>query len=669
MRPFTALPPLLAAAWTLLRRALPWLLLLAPAALLAKLMDAHLVNLPFLDDWMFTPLYEHAAAGTLTLDDFTTVQMEHRLVVPRLLLVVWYWLVPGQFTVQNWFTFGLLCVLALQAGVLMRRTFGPGLREWWWPSFLSCLSIFSPIHYQVVLWPMMFQVILPLVGLLTMVLAFTGRSALWWRLVAGVFGALVGMLSFASGLLTWVLGVPLVLFGTGFGPGRRRWIFLACWLGAMAVCGALYFHNLKNQTDGSFSYQAGDGEDRLGSELASLTSDPVKVYRFVSGFVGGHLGRGTTASMMTQSVTAGTLAIVLWAGGAGFWWWRRKDAAMREAWLPWLMLGAYSVGTASMVAVGRAWASSSGDNALTARYTVHGIPMALCLVALAWWWWRRVRGGGSPAHQRARFGFGVVTGAFLLWQAIVWNHGSLLMGTWSSARLRGAANTLFFQLPGTVSHDGVIAGQMTYARRMNELGLLSPAMVRSNNLSRFKIDRKPMARSAGDFSGLWRLDDGRYRAEGYARLPGRDRVADGIFLTVEKNNEPGAQWQIIHVAQCRQMPLFLGDALGRDLRFVHHRGEPLECEDLSGFDTAFNLPAEFTGRTEVAAWAFDWREQRVQILGTFIVDVATGKIEGQRGGGSLARKLERRQKERLRRKAEGDKTPPPTPSPPDSATE
>ena len=73
-----------------------WVCILLPVVLLARLMRENLVNIPFLDDYMFTPMFEKARNGfaftfahddnVLTLHDFFLVQMEHRLAFVRALI-------------------------------------------------------------------------------------------------------------------------------------------------------------------------------------------------------------------------------------------------------------------------------------------------------------------------------------------------------------------------------------------------------------------------------------------------------------------------------------------------------------------------------------------------------------------------------------------------------
>jgi hypothetical protein len=613
----------LRAVWARWWRVAAWLVILLPAYGLARLISDHQVNIPFLDDWMFAPMYEKASRGELTIDDFFVVQMEHRLVVPRIVVVALYYMAPGWFTVQNWLTFGLLLLTGFNAAVLFRRS-GLDFSNRWIPMALMSVALFSPVLYQIVLWPMMFQVVIPVAGL-TGALAIAGARALplWVRFAGCACCALTAMLSFASGLLLWPLLVPAVWAMPEPSRPRVRWAMGAAWCLAAAVAFGLYFHNLENSTDPQFAYRAAEGEDTVLRGVSAITSRPLDAALFVVRLLGSPFGRGTSAAMMSQSLCAGWASVVLLGIMAACFWRDRRDAGRWRACGPWFVLAAYSIGAAGLIALGRLWATRGGDNALSPRYVIHAIPLTLALIALGSMCWHRLR----ERHPRSRGTLAMLAGAavaaFTALAGVVWLHGAVMMGVWESARLRGATNTLFFKINDRVTIKGEVAGMEPLARRMDDLGLLRRPMLTDNRLNQFRVNRNPPTRSTARFSRLSRLDNGRYRIEGTAALNGRRRVADGVFLT--RTDTDGTR-RIFHVCQVLQMPLYLGRTLGRDLRFIHHRSDPLEEEDLSSFDTEFTLKNLPTGDAEIVAWAFDYRAWTVFPVGRFRIDGTTGAV-------------------------------------------
>jgi hypothetical protein len=227
---------------------------------------------------------------------------------------------------------------------------------------------------------------------------------------------------------------------------------------------------------------------------------------------------------------------------------------------------------------------------------------------------------------------GATAGTFLLalylcCQAVAWNHGRLMMGAWESARLRAATSALFYELHETVTIDEWVPRSRGLARRINGLGLLDPPMLPDDRLRNFRIEPKPAPSSIAAWDVLGPIKAGTLRAEGYARLPGHTRVADGIFFTQRGSD---LQDHIFHVAHVSRLPLYLGQAIGRDLRFIHHQGDPLEMRDLSGFETEFQVAEPAVGPVFLAAWMFNYRTRSVTLIDRFVYHPDTGRIEAVR---------------------------------------
>ena len=59
-----------------------------PAIVLLADIRAFAVNIPFMDDWQFVPLLEKAKNGTLTFQELWAPHDEHRLLLPRIIIIV-----------------------------------------------------------------------------------------------------------------------------------------------------------------------------------------------------------------------------------------------------------------------------------------------------------------------------------------------------------------------------------------------------------------------------------------------------------------------------------------------------------------------------------------------------------------------------------------------------
>jgi hypothetical protein len=610
-----------------LRPLLPWVCILFPVLFLARLIWEYKVNIPFLDDFMFTDMLEKSRQGFrwtfdhsdtyLTLHDFFMAQMEHRLALVRALILLRDHFWPTNITVENWFSFALLCGTALNVSYLLRKTAG-AFHQWWPVMALACFAIFSPIQYQIILWPMMFQVAFPTFFLSTTLVALQSDLPLWLRWLIGIACAVGATLCIASGMLVWVLPVFVMLFGGIMSP-RARVAFVTAW--AVVFCGtvALYFHNLHNEVEGPFAYKQKE-EETMHRNISSFVESPEKVIPFVCRVVGGHLARGSSVSLMESAYWIGFVSLLLFAGAFGWWLYRFRDEAFRRRLSPWIAFGSYSVATALLVCLGRLWATSTGDNSISPRYTIHGVPLAISLCAMAWIISSDLlqrHAAWKPRIEKGLFAGGFVLAALL---ALSWVQGARLMDSWSSARLRMATNTMFFKihfLDNGPDIEGNIAANFRRARGLDDIHVLKPAMLTDNRLNNFKISKSALNKNSAQWENLT-VDAQKLtaRATGYAALGGRKRVADGVLFTYKA----GKEWRVFHVGQVSSMPLFMDKTLGRDLQNIHTPGNNAG-ENFAAFTAEFKLDRLPPGVHDVAAWAFDYREQTAYpIVGAFRLD-------------------------------------------------
>jgi hypothetical protein len=171
-----------------------------------------------------------------------------------------------------------------------------------------------------------------------------------------------------------------------------------------------------------------------------------------------------------------------------------------------------------------------------------------------------------------------------------------------------ATNTMFFKEP-RIRIEGDIAPNRRAAREMDDRGELNPRMVNSNRLDQFKISTVVPSATTAKWTSLSVNRAGKtFRAEGFACLPGRRRVADGIFFTYK---DRAGDWIIFQLGQVQAMPLFLGDVMGRDMQGIHLSGTIMEADPTSGFSSTIPLDQLPPGESELAAWAFDFKQKTV----------------------------------------------------------
>jgi len=607
-----------------------------------QLIANHQVNIPFLDDWMFVHQFAKVPNGFLwtlaqddthlTIHDFFRVQMEHRLAFVRAVILALHKLWPADYTKWMWTGWLLLALTYLNIAILLRRTTGLPFRKWWPLLALAGLAVFSPLQYRVVLWGMMFQTVCPAFFLSSALVALTSRWPAWIKWIAGVVCASLGTQTMASGLLLWVLPLPLIFWGGAVEGRRARWIFTIAWTLIFGITLKLFFTNLVNEEDPAFTYGLAVGAKSLEQDTSAFMRDPGRSIPYVLRFLGNPLGRGSGFAVMDAALWAGAVSLALFAAAALYFLARFRREDLRRRLLPWLLFGSYSIACSVLVCMGRLHASASGDNALAPRYIVHAVPLAVSLIALGWLiaqdlleqkTVRRI----DPLMPCA----GVAVACVLL---VPWPHGCRLMEMWESARLRGATTTMFLKTGLTL--EEYVPCNRKHAKLADSLGLLAPPMLRNTRLDNFKLSSD----TGTALTAEWRqLSIGTEpggetpvgRVHGHAALPGRTRVADGVFFTFR--DESDGSWRIFHVEQVAAMPMFLLDTLSRDVQFVHFHASPDDeavgkREAVSEFNGTFPLAQLPMGASEVVAWVFDYRRQQVSpISGCFRIDTEKRTVE------------------------------------------
>ncbi len=599
---------------------------------LGRLLADYTVNIPFLDDWSFVPMDEKRLGPGLDLHDFLAGHLEHRIAFTRVIIMLCHKFWPTDYTKQTWVSYAFLCLTYLNVCLLMRRTLREPMRRWWWLLALAGVSIFSPVQYQVFLWLCLHEVTDLLFFLTAGILVLTSRWPLWLRFVLAALCALCASLSFATGLLLWIVMTPVVLWSTPLKNARQRVPPVLLWIATFGVTLFLYFHDLKNEADPIFAL----GQEKTqtaGAALQAFVKDPLHSLEFVARVLGGHLARGVSVDLMTDAFWIGALLLVLYLAALAAVLRHFRDAELRARIMPWLALGAYSIGATTFVAMGRVWVTKTGLNALSGRYVVHAVPLMLAVPALGFILWREWR-VKRPAWQAAldRSVLAAVV-ALVVAQTVGWNYGERLMQNLSASRRHCASCVLFYKTKDTTPHlvlEGDIDPVEELAKRADNLHMLRPPMLKSLRLDNFLTSSGPLSPNFAEWKSLRieKAPGGSFRGlvDGTAWLHKRGRVADGIFLTWFDPSDK--HWEIFHVTNVAAMPAYLKDAYVKDLEFTDFPGKSFH-DSLTSFQATFDLSTlpQDKGPLKLAAWAYDQTGGDVALIpGAFEVDPAHGTV-------------------------------------------
>ena len=526
-----------------LRRLLPavlWVLVFSPAIFMSEVVREKSVDVLCFDDWENVPMLKKWRDGTLEWSDLWSLQIQHRPVVPRLLVIALMELSGGDNRAQQGLSFGLSVLIAVVVALLLSRSLGAS--RWVKPAaFVGVTLIVSPVLFQNFLWATLFWMAIPPLCAVSMMLCLRARAdeaALRWsRWGGGLVLAVIGTLSFSHGLALWPLLVCYLVLQPDLGPMRRR-LTMAGAAGAIgAVLIAAYFRDFRNLSTHAYELQV--GEHALGHMVDVFQAENfARVLRFACGLVGNGLARSAFDShdLVARSQWLGALGLGVFAacGVVGIFT-SFGRAALREC-LPWLAIGGFGLAVAFAVAVGRA---HLGEHRCTVpRYLVGtGLVWVASLAAggLLFRSWARSVGVQNRVAAIRPIGAAALVGASV-WQVSIWEYGLHLCEVWSQARHQARAILRF------VKHEEVMPWSIytldnTYpfvrdaAVTMEELGLIRTKLLSEARLSKFRREksRLPLGRAMVEHVGV---KDGVMTVIGYGRF-GPRRPADLIAFTAE----------------------------------------------------------------------------------------------------------------------------------------
>jgi len=206
---------------THLTTALVALLIIAPVLLNLIFITKFGVNCVYIDQWEMVPLFDKFYSGSLSFADLIELHSEHRIFVPRLVM-----LALGSITHYNnieemylsWF---LLCIICFIFFKLYIRTFG--FSKISMARFIPVVwLIFSLRQYENLLRGDTSSMFLEILFFLLAVYLLTQSKRLDWRFALAVLCGVACTLSLAGGLLVWPVGLIQLLF-SGRDKAKKHW--------------------------------------------------------------------------------------------------------------------------------------------------------------------------------------------------------------------------------------------------------------------------------------------------------------------------------------------------------------------------------------------------------------------------------------------------------------
>jgi hypothetical protein len=574
-----------------------------PAFFLFGEIRRNAVNVPFMDDWQFIPLLEKASQGRLTFGELWAPHDEHRLLIPRIVIIASMFAFKGDYRMQCCISFLMVEIISLCVLWLLIRLNGERFGVWVTWLFAN-IALFSPIQFQNWLWPMQFAYFLPYTFLALCICALYLRVGAGWKFALAALFALAGNYSFVQGNLIWVVMLPVILFAPGILEEGTRRKFVLSWvvLGLFAV--GLYFYGLgHNSAEPAYAY-GHQGVPPMLSTFEQLKTHPwptlVQMGLFIVGMFGNAVGRGFPVLDNLMLVRrAGTAVLLLALVSLCVAW--RKDALRGRA-LPWACLLLFSFLTAAFVCIGRVWRGEYQP--LTTRYTTFG---TFCVVAVVLLVGSILltetvlspqRANAAPTigridwNQTLSWSLGALTGIYLSVQWVSWRYGTHLMEEWEMARSRSLAALHFLgSLYAPELEYRFLGGQKEIfengARILEHLGMLIPPRATDLRLSKLGQDAGMRDSNRRVWENMDRLKDGGWHVSGYA-VCRDDRPADLIlFCTRSADGEWVVRTTAIPFSTSAQ---YLRSSARYDFEFLGSR-PPQDAQLGAWFDEEVNAPS------------------------------------------------------------------------------
>jgi hypothetical protein len=566
------------------------LLALSSALFLARLIARYGVDIPYADEWLWTPFLFKAHEHSLTVADFFAQHNEHRYFVPKLLLLILAPLTSGNTKGAMFFSLGLAALTSGALWYLLHRTVPITVNKRLLLLTLFNLVLFSPVQSENWMWGYQFVLFFSNLVLAAGICVSISRRSLRTKFFLCLAIAAVATFSFGGGILAWALTFPLALAIEPSLRKRKIILWLSAWLCAAGAAVVLYF----------FHYT----KPREHPPLFA-SSHPGDYFLYVTTFLGGHLSKADGTESILVAAENGTLLLLLYLGGL-FWTIRSQDADFRKKMMPWLGLGGFAILNAFLAAATRI--GFGANQALDSRYTTFSLFISLSVIGMfaVTATTRLNREANRPALGLKWIGIAWLLTAcptLLLishLNACWWGIGSMQHSR--NNRLHGKAALLFANVldAGPVYSRYLIANAAQtgpWANMANSLGFIHPPLIQSPELS--KLNHRPQM--AGFFESLTAKQEGTWEASGWAIIPKGFRPADAVLLAYE---DPVLGTMAFAIEAPMSSRSYVVDAL-HDNRY-----------EISGWSCDFVRSKIPSGDHVITAWAFDVEKMAIYPLGT-----------------------------------------------------
>jgi len=439
----------------------------APAILLAILIPQYWVDVPQYDEWDSVMLFEHLSQGSLTVGLLFKQVNEYRQFFPNLIFVGLGKLTHWDLRYEMILIFVVACLICLTVRWLAIRTTQASEIELAVLMSAANLVIFSLTQYENWFQAQQLVYYVPVLCVTTCILVGYSRLGTVAKFVICAALSFVSMFSSANGVVCWAVVLPLLVF-TEWPKNRRTvgWLS-AAWITATLLCVALYLYDFHKPWWTPSPWTA--------------LYHPWRAFVYFIGFLGGPLG----LEGARLSVVAGGVMMLGFVSVCLFLLKHRADRILIERTIGWLVIAAYSLGTAALTTVGRVGLASGPWQ--VPRYLGFSVYLLVALIFLAHIIGEdiRRRTGRLQLLRTNALTFAMVL-ILLLYQPSMFALSYRQMDAWQTRLLQAKASILMInQLPDTRLTKTLypnVQFLIEKANALDRLGLLRPSLIKSNDL-------------------------------------------------------------------------------------------------------------------------------------------------------------------------------------------
>jgi len=497
-------------------------LTLVPPAILLFVIQRYGVNVPFDDHWSFAGLFQKLEQGTLTLGDLAASHNESRMFFPRLLILPLSYLSGWNVRLEMLISFLLACLVSINVYRLGRASF-PGNRTIALGLLVPAnLLIFGVVQWQNWLWGFQIVAFVPIAVLTSGLVVACSRRSVTTRFLVNIGLATIATFSFSSGLLCWVVVLPVLVLLDPDAIRKKKWL-VPLWLTAALVNVALYFATYTHP-----------GHHPSPAEALRHPLEAAFFFAAVLGApLGWVLGPEREATLAVSAGIGFTLSALFVAAAATVWLRRTNDALRRRA-TPWLGLAGFVLLSGGMLTAARL--GFGAGYALESRYSTAALYLCVALIFLVPVLMEEQRrtGGrwGRPSMSHAATALLTLLVAA---HAITSAHQWRLLPSIRHARLTGKAMLTFLDVAPNVEGLGKFLFPrpeeiIKAVRSADRQGLLDPPLLTSDRV------REIAGTTADENTGALERHasrQGNLMLSGWAVLPHRAEPAHAVLLCQE----------------------------------------------------------------------------------------------------------------------------------------